>query len=40
LRVVNLVDFTSLNLVTNLATLIATYHKGFAVLIEPYPNDF
>ena len=24
---------------TNLATLIATYYKGFVVIVEPYPED-
>ncbi len=26
-------------MVANLVTIIATYHKGFAILIDPYPND-
>ena len=28
-----------MSLVANLATLIATYFKGFVVIIEPYPED-
>lgn len=32
-------EFGGLNLVTNLATLVSTYFKGFTVIIEPYPSD-
>lgn len=36
---VNVDEFSSLNLVANLATLISTYYKGFVVIIEPFPED-
>ena len=39
LEIVNIDEFGSLNLVTNLASLIATYYKGFVVIVEPYPED-
>ena len=39
LEIVNIDEFGSLNLVANLATLVATYFKGFVVIIEPYPED-
>ena len=31
--------FSSINLVADFATLIATYFKGFTLIIEPYPED-
>ena len=39
LQVNNIEEFRALNLVANLATLIATYFKGFVVIVEPYPED-
>ena len=39
LEIVNIDEYASLNLVANLATLVATYFKGFVVIIEPYPED-
>ena len=39
LEIANVDDFRALNLVSNLASLIATYFKGFVVIVEPYPED-
>lgn len=39
LEVTKIDEFRALNLVANLATLTATYFKGFVVIIEPYPED-
>lgn len=39
LEVINVDEFRALNLVANLATLIATYYRGFVIIIEPYPED-
>ena len=39
LEVVNIDEFRALNLVANLATLIATYYRGFVIIIEPYPEE-
>lgn len=35
----NVEEFGALNLLTNLAALVATYFKGFTVIVEPYPTD-
>ena len=39
LEIAKIDEFGSLTLVANLATLIATYFKGFVVIVEPYPED-
>ena len=39
LEIVDVYEFRALSLVTNLATLIATYYQGFVVIVEPYPED-
>ena len=39
LEVDNIDEFRALTLVANLATLIATYYRGFVIIIEPYPED-
>ena len=39
LQIANIDQFSSLNVVANMATLISTYYKGFVVIIEPYPED-
>lgn len=39
LEIVNIDEYRALGLVANLATMIATYFKGFVVIIEPYPED-
>ena len=39
LEVENIDEYRSLNLVANLATLIATYYRGFVIIVEPYPED-
>lgn len=36
LEITDMDDFTPINLVADLATLIGTYQKGFAIIIEPY----
>jgi DNA excision repair protein ERCC-2 len=39
LQIANIDQYSSLNVVANMATLISTYYKGFVVIIEPYPED-
>lgn len=39
LEVENIEEYTSLNLVADFATLIATYFNGFSMIIEPYPVE-
>jgi DNA excision repair protein ERCC-2 len=39
LQVDRVEDFSALSLVTNLASLLATYYKGFSVIVEPYPSS-
>ena len=39
LQVTNIDEFSSLNLVANLATLISTYYKGFVIIVEQYPEE-
>ena len=40
LEIANVDDYRELSLVTNLASLIATYYKGFVVIVEPYPENY
>jgi DNA excision repair protein ERCC-2 len=39
LEVVRIDEFSSINIIADFATLIATYYKGFTLIIEPYPED-
>lgn len=39
LEVENIDEYRALNLVANLSTMIATYYRGFVIIIEPYPED-
>jgi DNA excision repair protein ERCC-2 len=39
LKVTNTSEFSDLNLVANLATMLSTFFKGFAVIIEPQQKD-
>ena len=36
LEVTDADDFTPISMVANFATLVGTYEKGFAIIIEPY----
>lgn len=38
MEISNLTDFSPLVLITHLATLIATYTKGFTIIIEPFDD--
>ena len=39
LEIENIVEYSSLNLIADFSTLIATYYNGFSMIIEPFPEE-
>ena len=39
LEIVNIEEFSPITIVSDFATLVSTYFKGFSIIIEPYPED-
>ena len=33
-------EYTSLNVIADFSTLIATYFEGFSLILEPYPEEY
>ena len=38
MEIADLTDFSPLILITHLATLVATYTKGFTIIVEPFDD--